>query len=192
MPTTKTHCQLCEREIKFGAARSGVELIAHHGYQRPGQGWQTASCRGARHRPYETGVDQIPREVAIIKQFIANQESFIETLQAKPPETLLLPKEGPLRWGGEQKSVQRPESFDPATIEHNFKRSIRGTYEREFYTRLVEARGQIRFAKADLPRLVKRYVEWHAKRGRTYTEVPAQPSKYDFDNTVVLEREKAS
>lgn len=42
-------CQVCARKI---LANTGV--IAHHGYQRPYEGWQTSSCMGARHLPFET------------------------------------------------------------------------------------------------------------------------------------------
>jgi hypothetical protein len=42
------HCQCCGRAI---FAETGS--IAHHGYQRPGDGWQTASCWGAKHLPFE-------------------------------------------------------------------------------------------------------------------------------------------
>jgi hypothetical protein len=41
-------CQICGRPI---LAETGK--IAHHGYQRPGHGWQTASCYGARQLPFE-------------------------------------------------------------------------------------------------------------------------------------------
>ncbi len=43
-------CQICGRPI---LAETG--LIAHHGYQRPdrGSGYQTSSCYGARHEPFE-------------------------------------------------------------------------------------------------------------------------------------------
>ena len=44
----KMMCQCCSRKI---FANSG--LIAHHGYQRPGDGWQTRSCWGARRLPWE-------------------------------------------------------------------------------------------------------------------------------------------
>lgn len=44
-----TTCQICQRPIK---SKNG--LIAHHGYKRPGDGWQSASCCGARHEPLET------------------------------------------------------------------------------------------------------------------------------------------
>jgi hypothetical protein len=41
-------CQLCGRLI-----RSKHGVIAHHGYTRPGGGWQTASCDGTHHPPLE-------------------------------------------------------------------------------------------------------------------------------------------
>lgn len=41
-------CQCCARKH---LANKGV--IAHHGFERPGSGWQTASCYGARHLPFE-------------------------------------------------------------------------------------------------------------------------------------------
>jgi hypothetical protein len=41
-------CQCCGRQI---FAQRGK--IAHHGYERPGYGWQTASCMGALYLPFE-------------------------------------------------------------------------------------------------------------------------------------------
>jgi len=49
-----TTCQICARAIK---AKKG--MIAHHGYQRPGTGWQTRSCYGARHLPFEVSRDTL-------------------------------------------------------------------------------------------------------------------------------------
>jgi hypothetical protein len=47
-------CQCCGRRI---LAKRG--LIAHHGYTRPGQGWQTASCMGAGYVPFAFGRDRL-------------------------------------------------------------------------------------------------------------------------------------
>ncbi|GAA5666001.1 hypothetical protein Brsp07_04510 [Brucella sp. NBRC 14130] len=41
-------CPCCFRQI---AVTNGT--MAHHGYQRPGYGWQTASCPGVRFKPLE-------------------------------------------------------------------------------------------------------------------------------------------
>jgi hypothetical protein len=47
-------CQICGRAIH---AAKGV--IAHHGYERPAHGWQTSSCYGARHAPFEVSRDTL-------------------------------------------------------------------------------------------------------------------------------------
>jgi hypothetical protein len=65
-------CQCCFRPI---FAESGV--IAHHGYERPGQGWQTASCMGARHLPLEAAHDRLDD---LICRLEARLSSLGETL----------------------------------------------------------------------------------------------------------------
>ncbi len=56
-------CQICNRPI---FAETGV--IAHHGYQRPCEGWQTASCAGARHLPYEASCVELGKELVFAKE----------------------------------------------------------------------------------------------------------------------------
>lgn len=48
------HCQCCGRAI---FAETGT--IAHHGYERPGGGYQTASCMGAKFLPFEVSRDRL-------------------------------------------------------------------------------------------------------------------------------------
>jgi len=60
-------CQCCGRQI---FAETGV--IAHHGYQRPGWGIQTASCMGAKELPYEAGRDALGRMIGIMLRQRAN------------------------------------------------------------------------------------------------------------------------
>lgn len=45
-------CQICSRPIHAATGK-----IAHHGYERPGGGYQTASCYGAQHLPFEVSRD---------------------------------------------------------------------------------------------------------------------------------------
>ena len=47
-------CQCCFQKI---LANTGV--IAHHGYKRPGDGWQTSSCFGARALPFENDREKL-------------------------------------------------------------------------------------------------------------------------------------
>lgn len=59
-------CQCCGRGI---FAQTGT--IAHHGYERPGTGWQTASCMGAKHLPFEVSRDRLGDLIERLKQDIA-------------------------------------------------------------------------------------------------------------------------
>jgi len=47
-------CQCCA-----GKYLANTGKMAHHGYQRPGNGWQTASCIGARELPFEVSRDRL-------------------------------------------------------------------------------------------------------------------------------------
>lgn len=55
-------CPCCFRQI---AVQGGT--MAHHGYERPGMGWQTASCPGIRFRPLEVSTDGLVWVINAIK-----------------------------------------------------------------------------------------------------------------------------
>lgn len=59
--TAKT-CQCCARQI---FAETGT--IAHHGYERPGWGYQTASCMGAKFLPFEVSRDRLGDLIVMLK-----------------------------------------------------------------------------------------------------------------------------
>lgn len=99
-------CQICARAIK---ANTG--LIAHHGYKRPGQGWQTASCMGAKYRPYEIACDALPRAIASCAAYIEKVE---RTIEAGPPAKLTYEQRGGTYGRTTIVEVLRPEGFDPA------------------------------------------------------------------------------
>lgn len=77
-----TTCQLCGRAIM---ANTGV--IAHHGYKRPGEGWQTSSCRGARELPYEVSCDCLKLEIPMMENALANVQASLALMIAEPPAT---------------------------------------------------------------------------------------------------------
>ncbi len=58
-------CQCCAR--KFLA---NMGTIAHHGYQRPGGGFQTASCIGAKHKPFEVARDRLKKHIDAQKEHL--------------------------------------------------------------------------------------------------------------------------
>jgi hypothetical protein len=61
----RMHCQCCGRSI---LAKGG--LIAHHGYERPGTGWQTSSCPGARKDPWEVSRSALGRMIEGLRNSI--------------------------------------------------------------------------------------------------------------------------
>lgn len=68
-------CQICGRPIQ-----SNTGLIAHHGYTRPGEGWQTSSCRGARHLPFEVSRDELVKHIASLNNRHDNLVGRIEEI----------------------------------------------------------------------------------------------------------------
>jgi hypothetical protein len=61
-------CQVCDRGI---LAETGC--IAHHGYTRPGTGYQTNSCEGARAVPLEISRDGLGHHIKRIKTDIQSK-----------------------------------------------------------------------------------------------------------------------
>lgn len=149
-------CQICEREIK---AKTGV--IAHHGYQRPdiGSGWQTDSCWGARHLPYEKSCDQLPPCIAHIKTFVENQKRMLKNLMETPPESITtIP-----HWIGDKrggKVLVRPEGFDPKKNEERGSFGYGDAYAYEHHIQIYGYQSRIKSSQADLKRLEKRLADW--------------------------------
>jgi hypothetical protein len=76
-------CQCCGRQI---FAETG--LIAHHGYQRPGWGYQTPSCMGAKHLPFEVDREQLGK---MIRMMVRHRADFATHRAQVEVEKLPLP-----------------------------------------------------------------------------------------------------
>lgn len=151
MEKIHTTCQICARQIKVTA--SG--LIAHHGYKRPHVGWQTDSCLGARHLPYEQSRAYIPEVIEQIEKYIGNQKTHLDWFLSNPPEQLTEIIDSSF---GSGKSIfhLKPEGFDPKNIGYC---GVRG-YAREFNSQKREMEYSIRVAQDDVAFLRRRYAEW--------------------------------
>lgn len=139
----RKHCQICERAI---LARTG--LIAHHGYERPGGGWQTPSCFGARQLPYEEDREAIPNFIAWLNLRLTEKEKECARVSGHPRVAVPNPFPPPLR----------PRKDGPpykALIEPGEPR-----YEdwRESYERQLKQ--QIKDIRYEIKRLEKRYADW--------------------------------
>lgn len=142
---TRSHCQVCERLIQ---AKTG--LIAHHGYRRPGMGWQTASCFGARGLPYEESRELIPFAMCVVAEHRERQLELIERLEKSPPRGLELERqEGPFR-------ARYAVCWT----------ALKGSYEYEqtLKRRIWGAQQEVKACETELERLQKRWLAWVAPK----------------------------
>lgn len=150
--TDPTTCQICGRPI---LAKTGK--IAHHGYKRPGNGWQTQSCMGAKHLPYEQSCDLIPEAIKMAETFIVARTAWIADRIANPPAELIY-YDGLYRLNANK--VARPDGFDPLVKPASYSNGQR--YEQAFFDGNWHAQQAIKEAQADVEYLRDRLARWTA------------------------------
>lgn len=152
-----TTCQICGRAIK-----SKKGFIAHHGYQRPGMGWQTASCDGAGNLPYEVSCEALKR--GIQRRGEAREGALLrrEQMIADPPATLSYRKRYAGREQGDLIQLARPEGFDSTAVFSPSAPRVGGTYESLFRTRCNEQVALADGLRQDIEFLQGRLAAWKA------------------------------
>lgn len=157
MNMNKTTCQICARDIK---ANTGI--IAHHGYLRPGTGWQTASCDGAKHLPYEVSRDFIPVVIKRYKLHAINQESLADDMLRNPAVIITRIKRH--AYSGKQYDTEdftKPAGFDPYVAVNSGARAYSySTYENEFVKQYNAHRANVKEIEAAIIFLQDRYDAW--------------------------------
>lgn len=158
-------CQICGRRQRLVRVSGGaVTHLAHHGYERPAEGWQTASCRGARHLPYEVSRDLIPVVVEEIERYIVTQVKGRAELDTDPPEKLQYEGPGTKTIGRyrfpEMVDVPKPEGW--VFVE-------RASHPYRSYDYLLAAAKsgydrRIANSRADVVHFRKRYDTWEKRR----------------------------
>ena len=154
---TNTTCQFCGREIK---AKLGT--IALHGYRRPGQGWQTGSCWGAKHRPYEVACDQLTIYVASL----AKSVEVLRERIAKPITELRLTiaREKRVESHEDREARMRTvtaENFDNLRMEYPIFACINGYSWGACVARYVDKlSAQLRAAEREYAEQAKRLADW--------------------------------
>lgn len=149
-------CQICAREI-----RASKGLIAHHGYKRPGGGYQTGSCFGARYLPYEVSCDRLPFAINYFQNFIVTQKSYLENFLKNPPSTLTRRS---FRLHGKEETYTKPQNFDPNNRLYAYSTSQ--MYEIEFESRRFNVTSSIEAAERELKFLKERLANWVKKEER--------------------------
>lgn len=68
-PEPDSVCQVCGRRIELvHSVEFGKPVIAHHGYERPGHGSQTASCYAARHPQWSESCERLRKYIEKIAE----------------------------------------------------------------------------------------------------------------------------
>lgn len=152
-----TTCQICARPIK---ANTGV--IANHGYTRPGYGWQTASCFGARFKPYEVSRDAIKSCIISYTEAGKNQEARLAELLATPPATITEHRNYRSSYS-EPDVYERPADFDAEATLNASTLRYGENYAHEYRKLVKMTRANIADIAEAIKFLEQRYDAWEAK-----------------------------
>jgi len=159
-----TTCQICGRAIK-----SAKGLIAHHGYQRPGHGWQTGSCYGARHLPFEVSRDTLGlwiESVTAELESVTQRRSDIDNEEA-PATFTYTRRRGISRYGEDRETITvqvTRATFEVEAKDGEHAQAFRqwGMYTfdkvKEQHVRVLD--GRITALRHELEHQEKRYAAW--------------------------------
>ena len=145
-------CQICAREVM---AKNG--RIAHHGYERPGDGEIWHTCFGSRQKAYADANDALPGAIAAVDAMIAERRAYRAEVEAG---TVALP------------SVFTPHKFslhaadDPLyAMIQPYERDEMNSYYRDYPTRqkqmLVQVDQRIYELQRTRAEFEKRFADWH-------------------------------
>jgi hypothetical protein len=156
-------CQCCGRPI---LANTGT--IAHHGYTRPGMGWQTASCEGAKELPFEVSRDALGKYIERLNrvhdQLVARQDT-ITSGYASSASLFVTDHDQQRTYGQTRRSTLitvTPVTFEerraelPKTFSSYSLRSFEAVLERE----AAVIKGQLSSILSELAQQEVRYNGW--------------------------------
>jgi len=154
------HCQCCSRAI-----HAALGTIAHHGYQRPGVGWQTASCFGAKRLPWEADRAVVAEVIDHLKERLLRSEyaRCAVSDEIEPVTHHYQVYDRTVRGGYRSKTLELTrDTFDAivkANVDDVFKYS-RTTFD-EFKARDLDKRDrEIEQLKRDIAEFTRRYAGW--------------------------------
>lgn len=172
-PSNIRTCQICGRAVKTVQAypieavdsrRSRAfqigETIAHHGYRRPGDGWQTSSCAGARWRPYEIACDALPVIIASCERHIDSVVFVLNEWRISPPAAITVDELWAGRSTGKTITHDRPDDYDAMRATETGGSYIPNTYDAEFKKRQWARLRDIKGTKETLQFMQQRVADW--------------------------------
>jgi hypothetical protein len=151
-------CQICGRGILANAG-----TIAHHGYQRPGLGWQTGSCWGAKYPPLQASRDRLGEIITDLVMMIGSlgrMRAAVE-LEAQPAVFEYYVRDQDHRSKTARLFVRR-ETFDDVRASRKTEFLQHGIYDFDrLKARDLERRKrEIEALERELDVLRKRFDEW--------------------------------
>lgn len=144
-------CQICGRAI----AVSPTGIIAHHGYTRPGAGWQTPSCFGARKPSYQLSRDALGPYINLTQAFKDRQDAERVSLLSDPPNGLKVQVRKAYRGDPRvtTQTLSKPPGFDPGDPPVS-------PYAKEFQRRIKALQSQSSAAAQEITRCQQRHADW--------------------------------
>lgn len=144
-------CQICGRPIFAGRG-----MIAHHGYERPGHGYQTASCFGALKLPFEVDRGALGEWIEIIKEYIQNAKARAALLETRPKISV---------------KVDKRDAAGRACYDHKGRRITEwvdmnpgdADYDRRLGIEQAQTESRLRHLELDLRDQTKRFNDWKPK-----------------------------
>lgn len=155
------HCQICGCDI---LAETGV--IAHHGYQRPGDGYQTPSCPGARELPYEADRKVLGEYIEALKSRKIGTEAGLVAVRAEKVDLLWTYNDYSQK---RQRWERQPEvtvAVNRANFEEHLAEAItrgsgRGvTFDQIKSGKIIELQSLINSLHRAIVQQTKRYQDW--------------------------------
>jgi hypothetical protein len=140
-------CQICLRSI---GTKTGH--IAHHGYKRPGHGWQTSSCFGAKWRPLEVACDAIPRAIEGLILH-SGRQAVMQTEMITNPPAELSSKDA---YGKVRRVFTKPEGFNTGVKPVTYKPG----YESLFWMKIQSITSELKACIEDIGFLTERLASW--------------------------------
>jgi len=136
-------CSCCFRAI--AVLPSGK--MAHHGYQRPGVGWQTASCPGIRFKPLELSSEGLVWMIAFQSNRLKELRNALHDLQTDPESMTLMVNMG--SYGHSEEIAHGHPKWNQALTYH-----------------IAKLESYIREIKRELPALNKLFSNWKPEPGQ--------------------------
>jgi hypothetical protein len=134
-------CQICGRPI---LCTTGV--IAHHGYTRPWEGFQTSSCPGARELPYAESCDFLRSYIPTLAGAAAVAKAAAARFLENPPETITVSRKSSFTGKTEATTYERPKGFK-VTDYSSIPRTYANAYANRLGNMQQEAKGLAQYVE---------------------------------------------